>query len=357
MHLSGNQDEVCALTHIAHMSLKADLEPIIATAYSEGQIRYGDLGLDLSTYADRIDSIVRKHLGKSPSHAQVLGFVKALHGKDLYLATACSQSVPGTPVRKPAVPPEQASAAWKVLETTYKGLIYDLVRFFCRTSFTAQDLADSVLADLFLPDRSGHSRIASYDGRSSLGTWLRVVICNRSINVQRCSACSKSTDLKHEVPDGPAVANIELTVRAQRYGTAMEDSLGLACRELTPRERLMLLWRYQDGLQLGQIARLLGIHQSNVTRQLERLQGKLRDDVMAILATKHGLSSSAIEECFEDIVENPRHQVSILEFVKAMQGPFQENGVNGSKTTKLPNRRPGASVKPSLPANGFAKEA
>ncbi len=104
----------------------------------------------------------------------------------------------------------------------------------------------------------------------------------------------------------------------------------------------MLLWRYQDGLQLGQIARLLGIHQSNVTRQLERMQGKLRDDVIATLASKHGLSRSAIQECLEDIVENPRHQVSILEFVKAMQDSSHGKG---------------ATLKPSCPGTGFAKEA
>ena len=324
------------------MWLKTDLEPVISSAYSEGLERFGDLGLDLPTYADRIDSIIRKHLGKSPTSDSTVRFVKALHGRDLYLTTACALSSPGVTLRNSQEPADRASIAWKTLETTYKGLIYDLVRFFYRSSFVAQDLADNILAELFLPDRSGHSRIASYDGRSSLGTWLRVVICNRSINAQRCSACAKSTDLQPDLPDGPAFANIELTVRADRYRSPLEDSLALACRGLSPRERLMLLWRYQDGLQLGQIARLLGIHQSNVTRQLERMQGKLRDDVIATLASKHGLSRSAIEECLEDIVENPRHQVSILEFVKAMQDSSQGNG---------------APLKPSCPGTGLAKEA
>src|SRR5262249_6780256 len=106
------------------------------------------------------------------------------------------------------------------------------------------------------------------------------------------------------------------TIRAARYGSALWDSLRSACDGLTPRERLILLWRYEDGLQLGQIARLLGIHQSNVTRQLERMQGKLRDEVVAILSQKHGLSRSAVQECIQDIVENPRHRVSILDFIK-----------------------------------------
>ena len=340
------------------MWLKAELEPIIAGAYAEGQARFGNLGLDFSTYTERIGSIVRKHLGKSPSTEEIISFVKALHGRDLYLATACAQSSPGI-----AAPPsgkelpENAGIAWKTLETTYKGLICDLVRFFYRTSFAAQDLADNILADLFLPDRSGHSRIASYDGRSSLGTWLRVVICHRSINAQRCSASAKSTDLKHELADAPALANIELTVRAERYGTALEDSLALACRELTPRERLMLLWRYQDGLQLGQIAGLLGIHQSNVTRQLERMQTKLRDDVIAILSSKHGLSRSAIQECLEDIVENPRHEISILDFVRTMQDPPHEGHATTHQSPKLSIQKHSTSINLSVPDDGTGKEA
>jgi RNA polymerase sigma-70 factor len=337
------------------MWLKTDLESIIASAYSEGQMRFGDLGLDLPTYADRIDSIVRKHLGRSASADHAARFVKALHGRDLYLASACAQSSPGMARQNSPEPTDRACVAWKTLENTYKGLIYDLVRFFYRTSFVAQDLADNILADLFLPDRSGRSRIASYDGRSSLGTWLRVVICNRSINAQRCSACAKSTDLQPELPDAPALANIELTVRARRYGTALEDALVLACRGLTPRERLMLLWRYQDGLQLGQIARLLGIHQSNVTRQLERMQAKLRDDVIAVLSSKHRLSGSAIQECLEDIIENPRHEVSILEFVRATQDPSHQNGALLALTA--PIRKPSSSLTPTIPGNGEVKEA
>ena len=97
-----------------------------------------------------------------------------------------------------------------------------------------------------------------------------------------------------------------------------------ACSSLAPRERLILLWRYEDGLQLGHIARLLGIHQCNVTRQLERLQSRLREDVEAILAAKHGLSRLAIRECLDDVVENPLHQVSILEFVKTTLGSHRE---------------------------------
>jgi RNA polymerase sigma factor (sigma-70 family) len=212
------------------------------------------------------------------------------------------------------------------------------------------------MADLFLPDRSGCSRIASYDGRSSLGTWLRVVVCNRVINAQRCTASAKSTDLQPELPDGSALTRIEATVRARRYGPAIKDSMASACGTLTPRERLMLLWRYEDGLQLGQIAQLLGIHQSNVTRQLERVQGKLRDEVASILSAKHGLSRSAIQECLEDIVENPRHQVSILEFVKTASPPSNQSGPVRNSVGLAVRGQP-RTLQPASTTNGVLKQA
>jgi DNA-binding CsgD family transcriptional regulator len=94
------------------------------------------------------------------------------------------------------------------------------------------------------------------------------------------------------------------------------------CRGLTSRERLILLWRYEDDLQLGQIAQLLGIHQSNVTRQLDRLQSKVRDQVVSILSAQHGLSLAAIEECLNDVVEHPQ-TVAILTFIKNEQPGYR----------------------------------
>lgn len=303
----------------------AELESLIYRAYLEGQAHFGELGLDLPVYSARITSILKKHVGPSSEASQSIAFVKALHGRDLYLTIACAQHSPGKDANGGvSLSPEHANIAWKTLELNYKGFVYDLVRFFYRPGFVSQDLADNIFADLFLPDRSGVSRIASYDGRSSLSTWLRVIVCNRSINAQRSSVNSKSTDIPPEMPDKPALQNIEMTLRAGRYQNVLKDALRCACVALTPRERLMLLWRYEDGLQLGQIAKLLDIHQSNVTRQLERIQSALRDNVIAVLSSKHGLSTLAIHECLEDIVDNSQHEIPILDFIKLLQHPTSE---------------------------------
>lgn len=301
------------------MLMTSTLEPVIAEAFADAQSKYGDLDLDFSIYMQRVLSIVHKHLGPATPASRAIEYVRQLNCRDLYLATACAQSGLGSTTSSANAAAERFGLAWKTLEVRFKGLVCDLVRFFYRRSFAADDLADNILTDLFLPDRWGCSRIASYDGRSSLATWLRVVVCNRAINARRSKVSENSVELEPALPDKPALEKIEMAVRAQRYGTMLEDSLASACLSLTPRERLILLWRYQDGLQLGEIAQLLGIHQCNVTRQLEKLQSKLRDDVSNILSDKHGLSQSAIHECLEDMVENPHHQIPVLDFVRASQ--------------------------------------
>ena len=314
------------------------LEPVIAEAFADAQLKYGDLGLDFSIFMRRVLSIVYKHLGPSAPAHRAIEYVKQLNCRDLYLATACAQSGLGSAPSSPAdAAAEGFGLAWKALEVRFKGLVCDLVRFFYRRSFAADDLADNILTDLFLPDRWGRSRIASYDGRSSLATWLRVVVCNRAINARRSKVSENTVELEPALPDKPALEKIELAMRAQRYGTILEDSLASACLSLTPRERLILLWRYQDGLQLGEIAQLLGIHQCNVTRQLEKLQGKLRDDVSSILSDKHGLSQSAIDECLEDMVDNPHHQIPVLDFVRAGQQAAEKNPA--VVITSLPDTR------------------
>lgn len=288
--------------------------------YSEGLARFGDLGLGVEPYTARIVSISTKYLGSDAGDQATANFIKTLHRRDLYLATACAQESLGmAEYQVGAEPQKQAGFAWKALEAHYKGFVRDLARFFFRRSFIAEDLADDLLADLYFPDRTGASRIVSYDGRSSLSTWLRVVISNRAINARR-STRTQDVEIDTEIPDSTAVSKIEASVRRRRYESPFLDSLRIACGQLTPRERLVLLWRYQDGLQLGHIAKLLGIHQSNVTRQLDRMTAKLRDQVVATLSAKHRLSLQAIQECLRDIADDPVQSVGILEFLQKTGG-------------------------------------
>ena len=287
------------------MSVPSQLMKIIDEELSAGSAHFGDIGTPNIAFQDYVWTIVCKHLGDSPPGPVAIEFARKLYLRDLYLACGCVL---------------KNERAWQVLDSSYRKFVADLVRFCYRNGTDAEEVADSVLVSLYLPDRSGRSRIASYDGRSSLATWLRVIVINRAINEKHNKRINQN-EIMPDLPDHSALASIELSLRAERYKNPLKDSVSRAFQELTSRERLMLLWRYEENFQLGEIAHLLGIHQSNVTRQLIRLQARIKERITAILSSRHHLSDLAIQECMTDIVENPCHAISLVSLIKDAPKP------------------------------------
>lgn len=283
------------------ISTMPQLIGVIEQSYAAGYARHGDIGLYADEFADRLIAIVEKHSGQGATADADRALLLSLHAGDLYLAIAC------------ALPSE---AAWLRFRTLYRKYIHDLARSACPTPDAAREIADGVLADLFLHDRLGRSRIASYDGRSTLATWLRAVVTNRAIN-ERERRCNNLDCIENvsELPDRSHAARFEAALRATRYGAMIRDSFRTASSYLNERERLILVLRYDDMLQAVEIAGRLGVHPSTITRSLQQTHRKLRRLVAAILKTKYGLSEAGIQECFEHIIENPGH--SILAYVKA----------------------------------------
>jgi RNA polymerase sigma-70 factor, ECF subfamily len=268
----------------------------IDRAYQAGQAAHG-LSVHQEYFASHVNWVVKRNLGSDAPSGAMADFIMALHATDLYLALACAQ---------------KADKAWDRFNSLYRKYINDLANFAAMNN-SASELAGSVLADLFLPDHSGQSRIASYQGRSSLATWLRAIICHRAVN-ERERLCNNVEDLEavHEIADEAALSKMDALLRSSRYGSVIRESLRCSCEALSERERLLLLMRYDDGLQLGQIARLFGVHQSTITRQIEAACKKLREAVVTNLLTEHKLDRAAIDECKADILENPCYSILSL---------------------------------------------
>lgn len=266
---------------------------------------YGDIDVSLNVFIDYVWGIVCKHMDGCLDEPTVATFTKKLYLRDLYLACGCVH---------------KNEKAWATFDVRYRKFVTDLVRFCYRHGSDNEEIADSVVVSLYLNDRSGRQRIASYDGRSSLATWLRVIVINRAIN-DRNEKKPAADDGVADIPDGRALANLESSLRAHRYGNILRESLAQALSEISEKERLMLLWRYEQNLQLGEIARLMGIHQANVTRQMLRLQTKLRESVIQRLAIQHRMSAPAIEECLADVVDNPQISIPLMALIKAVPKP------------------------------------
>jgi RNA polymerase sigma-70 factor (ECF subfamily) len=279
--------------------LQLSFEAFVERLYRNGYSCHGDLQVGLKEFEVKLWSVVEKSLGENAPGDKAVRIINSLHGNDLYLAFACAQ---------------HSSAAWDRFTNIYRKYIHDLTAFVCPVKSLVYELAETILTDLFLPDRSGYSRIASYDGRSSLATWLRAIISHRAINERerKFNGMTQLNDDLFEKADERALLKLEMVLRSSRYHVLIKDSLKHACNELTDRERLMLLLRYNNGLQLGQIGCLFSLHQATIARQLERVQAKIRQAVVSMLTHKYGLSQAAIEECLAEIVENPCYSLLVL---------------------------------------------
>ncbi len=288
-------------------------ETWVAEAFEEARLAHGDLHLPFETFRGRILAIAHKHLRPDAAWWAIRDFARKLNTIDLYLASACGA---------------RGEAAWQRFAFLYRRVLRDLHQFISPGMEAASDLGDQTLIDMFLPDRSGQSRIASYDGRSSLATWLRVIVTNRSIN-ERQRACNRVRRVEPEVeiPDGTAVETLDTTLVTSRYEKVLSDSLQSACLDLTNQDRLILLWRFEKGLQLGQIAKLIGVHQSTVTRQMERMLRRLRSDVVGILASKYQLTEEAIDEALTTF-SDPAHSISLLGFLRESTPEHSPQRVN-----------------------------
>ena len=196
--------------------------------------------------------------------------------------------------------------AWRRFEALYQKYIRELVRCLARNPLQAADVGEALLVDLFLPDRSGQSRIALVRRAQLAGD----VAARDRHAPRRERACAqvehRRASRRHagrgRCEPGP-IHRGEHRARALRRPPSRRR-YATCCRRLTPRERQMLVWRYQRGLLLEQIAARLSVHTSTVCRQLERLHDRIRSEVIATLSGSYGMNAEAISECLRDLLDN-----------------------------------------------------
>jgi len=279
-----------------------DLAALVRDRYRLASAVHGELGVGVEEFQSYLRRISERYLGANLTEAAETTFVRSLHTNDLLLTLACAKGV---------------DEGWRRFHASYRKYLADLSRHLLGGTADLDELGESIWIDLFLPDRSGQSKIASYDGRSSLATWLRVVVSNRVINErQRRSLATGNIETIPEPVDPVALRNVEARLGQSRYEDMIVAAFKEALEKLSHREALIVLMRYDQGLQLGEIARLFSVHQSTITRQLERVVERLRDEVIALLASHYGLDRAQVDECLSVAGDTFATSVSLLGFLK-----------------------------------------
>jgi RNA polymerase sigma-70 factor (ECF subfamily) len=225
----------------------------------------GPLGLTFVRFAEVLSSIGALYLPADASRSETASFYRSLHIKDLTLAQACA---------------EGSETAWECFLLQYRSKL---------SAASSEDLAGSLIGDLF-----ERSKLVSYTGRGSLENWLKALLAQAYVDRYRVQSRFVSLD------SCPAIRDLctKDSPCENASDEQLEEAIKTALLELPPELRFILASYFLDGCTLAQIAKMLGVHESTVSRRIDKVMRSLRSAVKRDLR-RQGLSSRAAEESMQ----------------------------------------------------------
>jgi RNA polymerase sigma-70 factor, ECF subfamily len=243
--------------------------PAIGSAVCEAiGKRYGESAaerydISLESFVQIVTAVVLRYAGNA-RQAEQLELVAALRVGELALARACSAG---------------NEVAWEVFLTRYRASLYEAAYCIAKGEAAGRELADGIYGDLYgVPNDKGRrvSKLDYYMGRGSVEGWLRTVLSQQYVD--RYRAQSKNVSLEEQVEAGVSFAAGPVgddTVADIRVASGVAQALA----ELSSEERFLLAAYYLDQRTLAEIGRQLSVHESTISRKLERLTTDLRKRV------------------------------------------------------------------------------
>lgn len=268
------------------------------------------IGLTRQSFTEILLEVGAKYAA-SVSEPELRTFFVSLRVDELALARACAAG---------------HNSAWEIFLTRFREKLYLSALRIAREDSAARELADTLYADLYgTTTRQGQrvSKLASYTGRGSLEGWLRTVLAQEYVNRYRRTKRLVSLDEESEegiqfrAPEPETTAPVD-----NRLARATDEALGLLAAE----DRIVLSAYYLDGRTLADIARMLGVHESTISRKIDKLAKSLRKQILAAL-TRGGMSRRQAEEALQVDVRDLQVDIRRSLAQEAPAPAFSEEGV------------------------------
>jgi len=241
-------------------------------------------GLSLKQFLFILDNVVSRTEGmRGSTRQQIAAFLSMLKLDELALAQGCAAG---------------NEHAWDVFLTRYRDSIYQSARGITRNETTGRELADSLYAELYGlgPTEDRRSKLALYSGRGSLAGWLRMVLAQSYINQIR--AGKRLVSIEQEEEEHGRQFPAATTEAPPPTDSRIRDAIDEALLALSGEERFLLSSYFLDGRRLAEIGRTLGVHESTISRKMEKLLSEVRKRIRKGLE-RRGMSRRQAEEALE----------------------------------------------------------
>jgi RNA polymerase sigma-70 factor, ECF subfamily len=242
-------------------------------------------GVSAGQFAAILEEIQRKYLPDA-SIEQAAEFCATLRLEELALARACAAG---------------HERAWQDFISRYRQKLHSMALHITRDMAHAAELADSLFADLYGVRAQGgvrNSKLIFYTGRGSLEGWLRTVMAQEFINRYRKQ--KRLVSLEEQTEEGVQFAAAE-PEPASISDPRLEAATDQALAELSSEDRFVLASYYLDGRTLAQIARTLGLHESSISRRLDRVSDRVRKRILTGLRERGMSLAQAAEAMNTDV--------------------------------------------------------
>ena len=197
------------------------------------------------------DTFVAGLAERLPSDVPAESALDKMRPSDLYLALACAQR------------DDRALAAFH--RTHFDGIKAALGK--AGPSNLVDEMAQQLLAKLFVGLRDKGPAIAKYGGRGALASWVQVIAA-RDVRSQlrKVVLDEVSDDIEKFADHAIEVDNAELATLKQAYRDKFKLAFQRAFGTLEARERNIMRLECIDGLNIDEIGAVFGVHRSTVAR-------------------------------------------------------------------------------------------
>lgn len=256
------------------------------------------VGLSGESFASILCEVSAKYLPAGSTYDETRAFLLTLRVEELALARACAAG---------------SDPAWETFLIRYREKLYQSALRIAREDAAARDLADSLFAELYgttLRDGERVSKLASFTGRGSLEGWLRTVLAQEFVNRYRRNKRTVSLDEENEEGVQFAAPEPEPVLAAD---SRLESATDAALASLDAEDRMVLASYFLDGRTLAEIARMVGVHESTISRKVDKLAKALRKQIVAAMMRQgmnHRQAVEAMEVDVRDVQINIRRSLA-----------------------------------------------
>lgn len=230
-------------------------EEVLRALHARGREAWPEVALDIAAF--------------SAPAAQRLSMYRFddLRAGELYLTIACAAGV------------ERAIAAFEIHYLSR--IAPELVRRGYDAA-TAADVVQAVRVRFLVGEAGRAPRIAEYDSRGSLATWIRVAAVRIAISAHR----KHHRETADEVDLTAAEPSPEFELLHRRFGAEFEAAFRSTFEAFTSRERTLLRYQVIDRLGIDRIAAIYGVHRATAARWIAHARDALVDGVRRTLQTR-----------------------------------------------------------------------